>query len=188
MKRFALCYRTVICPVCDSGVLWPNGWMDQDATWYGDTPRPRQHCVRWGPSSPQRSTAPKFWPMSAVAKTAGWIKMPLGTEIYLSSGYIVFNDDLLCLQIPPQKGTQEPPHLSAHIYCDQTAGWIKTPLGTEVGLSPGQIVLDGDSASPPRKGYRSPTFRPISIVAKHGWMDEDTTWYGGRPRPRRRCV
>jgi len=41
--------------------------------------------------------------MSAVAKTAGWIKMPLGTEIYLSPGYIVFNDDLLCLQIPPQK-------------------------------------------------------------------------------------
>ena len=24
------------CPVCvcNVGVLWPNGWMDQDATWY----------------------------------------------------------------------------------------------------------------------------------------------------------
>jgi len=33
-------------------VLRPNGCMDQDATWYGGTPRPRQHCVRWGPSSP----------------------------------------------------------------------------------------------------------------------------------------
>ena len=30
------------------------------------------------------------------------------------------------------------------------------PLGTEVGLSPGDIVLDGDPASPPRKGHRSP--------------------------------
>jgi len=34
VKRFALCYRTVVClsvyPVCDVGVLWPNGWMDQD--------------------------------------------------------------------------------------------------------------------------------------------------------------
>ena len=28
-----------------------GGWMDQDATWYGDKPRPRPHCVRWGPSS-----------------------------------------------------------------------------------------------------------------------------------------
>ena len=31
-----LCYQNVVCPislsVCDVGVLWPNGWMDQDAT------------------------------------------------------------------------------------------------------------------------------------------------------------
>jgi len=34
-----------------------NGWMDQDATWYGGRPRPRWHCVRWGPSSPPRKGA-----------------------------------------------------------------------------------------------------------------------------------
>jgi len=41
------------------------------------------------------------------------------------------------------------------------------PLGTEVGLGPGDIVLDGDPA-PPRKGARTVvrTFRPMSIVAK----------------------
>jgi len=22
--------RCHVCPVCDVGVLWPNGWMDQD--------------------------------------------------------------------------------------------------------------------------------------------------------------
>ena len=33
-------------------LLWPNGWMDQDTTWYGGMPRPRRHCVRWRPSSP----------------------------------------------------------------------------------------------------------------------------------------
>jgi len=28
VKRFALCYRTVVClSDCDVGVLWPNGWM-----------------------------------------------------------------------------------------------------------------------------------------------------------------
>jgi len=32
------------------------------------------------------------------------------------------------------------------------------PLGTEVGLGPGDIVLDGSPAPP--------TFRPMSIVAK----------------------
>jgi len=41
------------------------------------------------------------------------------------------------------------------------------PLGTEVGLGPGHIVLDGDPAPPPRKGARQPLhFRPMSIVAK----------------------
>ena len=29
----------------------------------------------------------------------------------------------------------------AHFYCGQTAGWIKMPLGTEVGLGPGDTVL-----------------------------------------------
>jgi len=40
------------------------------------------------------------------------------------------------------------------------------PLGTEVGLGRGHIVLDGHPA-PPRKGSQQPpTFRPMSIVAK----------------------
>jgi len=32
-------------------LLWPNGWMDEDATWYVSRNRPRRHCIRWGPSS-----------------------------------------------------------------------------------------------------------------------------------------
>ena len=38
-------------PVFGPCLLWPNGWMDKDATWYGGRPQPRRHCVRWGPSS-----------------------------------------------------------------------------------------------------------------------------------------
>jgi len=42
------------------------------------------------------------------------------------------------------------------VCCGQTVGWIKVPLGTEVGLGPGDIVLDGDTAPPPReKGHNS---------------------------------
>jgi len=69
VKRFALCYRTLILsvhPVSNAGGLWPNGWMDQDETWHRARPWPRPHCVRWGPSSPQRGT--NFRPMSVVAK------------------------------------------------------------------------------------------------------------------------
>ena len=40
------------------------------------------------------------------------------------------------------------------------------PLGTEVGLGPGDIVLDGAQLSPTKKGARPPNFRPMSIVAK----------------------
>jgi len=56
------------CPVCNVGVLWPNGWMDHDETWRGGRPRPRPHCVRWEPSSPKRAQPTNFWPMSVMAK------------------------------------------------------------------------------------------------------------------------
>ena len=53
-----------------SCVLLPNGWMDQDATWYGGGPQPRPHCVKWAPSSPQKGSQQPpplfrpclFWP------------------------------------------------------------------------------------------------------------------------------
>jgi len=50
------------------------------------------------------------------------------------------------------------------VYCGQT---IKMPLRAEVGLGPGNIVLDGDPASPSRKGAQQPpNFWPKSIVAQ----------------------
>jgi len=57
-----------VLSVCDVGVLWPNGWMDYDATWYRGRPWTRPHCIRWGPSCPKRGIAPNFRPMSVVAK------------------------------------------------------------------------------------------------------------------------
>ena len=55
-------------PIFGPCLLWSNGWLDQDATWYGGRRRPRRHCVRWLPSSPQRGTARNFRTMSIVAK------------------------------------------------------------------------------------------------------------------------
>ena len=97
-----------VLSVCNVGVLWPNGWMDQDETRHGGRPRPWPHCVRWGPSS------------------------------------------------PPKKGHR--PQSLAHVCCGQTAGWIRMPFGREVGLNPGDIVLDGDPAPLPEKGHSS---RPL---------------------------
>ena len=55
----------------------------------------------------------------------------------------------------PKKGRS--PQFAAHVYCGQTAAWIKMPLGTEVGLGLRAIVLDGDPAPPPLKVH-SPQF------------------------------
>ena len=63
-------------------------------------------------------------------------------------------------QLPPKRGTAT--QFSAHVYCGQTAGWMKTPLGTEVNLGPGHIVLDEDPAPPPRKGAL-PLFGPCLL-------------------------
>jgi len=44
--------------------------------------------------------------------------------------------------------------------CGQTVGWIKMPLGKEVGFDPGHIVLNGD-CSPPQQPL--PTFSPCLL-------------------------
>ena len=44
------------------------------------------------------------------------------------------------------------------VYCGHE-WWVKMKLGMEVGLSPGDIVLDGEPAPPPRKiGAQQPHF------------------------------
>ena len=104
--------------VCNVGLLWPNGWMDQDATCFEGRPQPGRQLV----SSPA----------------------PL-----------------------PKKGTAAPLlHFSVHVYCGQTAGWIKMPLGMEVYRYRRHCVKWGPS-SPTETGTAAfPTFRPMSIVAK----------------------
>jgi len=103
---------------------------------------------------------PTFRPMSIVVKrldgqNATWYRgRPRPSEIVLD-----------VTQLPShKKGHGSLPHFSAHLRCGETAGWI-IPLGTEVGLSPGD-VLDGDPAPPTERGTAGPTFRLMSIVAR----------------------
>ena len=91
--------------------------------------------------------------------------MPLGMEVNFGSGDLVLDRDPAP---PPQKGGRAP-KFSSHVYCRQTAGWIKMALGMEVGLSPSDFVVDGYSA-PPRKRGGAPNSRPKSVVVRqmHG--------------------
>jgi len=59
-------------PLFGPCLLWPNGEMDEDATWYWSRPRPRPHCIRRGPSSLRErySGPPSFRPMSIMATVA----------------------------------------------------------------------------------------------------------------------
>ena len=61
----------------------------------------------------------------------------------------------------------------------------RMPLGVEVGLGPGHILLDGDPS--PSKGAQDTFFGPC-LLWPNSWMDQDATWWGDRPRPRRNCV
>jgi len=75
-------------------------------------------------------------------------------EIGLSPGHIVL--ELVGDSAPqPRKWHSSLPNFSAHVYCGQTAGWIKLSLGMAVGFGPADIVLDGVPSSipsPPPKG------------------------------------
>ena len=75
-------------PVFGPFLLWPNGWMHQDTTWYGGRPQHRGLCVKWGLST-----------------------------------------------LSPKRGRSPPPKFSAHVYCGQTARWIKMALGMKLGLT-----------------------------------------------------
>jgi len=43
---------SVRCPVCNVRALWPNGWMDQDETWYAGRPRPGHIVLGEDPAPP----------------------------------------------------------------------------------------------------------------------------------------
>jgi len=59
-----------VSPVCDVSALWPNGWMDQEATWCGDRPIGPGHIVLDGDSAllHPKGHSPNFRPMSVVDK------------------------------------------------------------------------------------------------------------------------
>jgi len=56
------------------------------------------------------------------------------------------------------------------VYCGQTVGWIKMKLGTQVGLSPGHIMVDGDPAPPPPKGHSPQFLAHICCGQMAGWI------------------
>jgi len=74
---------------------------------------------------------------------------------------------IVCKTVRPMLSDRSRSVLSVTlVYCGQTAGWIKMPLGTEVGLGLDHVVLDGDPSPPPqKKGGHSSRLRQFSAHA-----------------------
>jgi len=67
----ARCPVCAVLSVCNVGVLWPNGWMDQDETWHAVGLGPGHIVLDGNPALPPPKGAqplPSFRPMSTVAK------------------------------------------------------------------------------------------------------------------------
>jgi len=104
-----------------SCLLWPNGWMDQDAIWYAGT---------------------------------------------LDRGNIVLDGDPAPNPLPPKRA--QPP-ISTHVCCGQTAGWIKMPLGREVGFPYKPHCVRWGPSFPRGKGHSSSTlFGPCLFQKETG--------------------
>ena len=95
-------------PIFGPRLLWSNGCMVQDATWYGGRPQPKRLCVRWGPSPlPQKtaeSPAPIFcpcllWPNGWMDQDGDWQGGVPWSRPYCARW---------SPSSPPQKGTEAP--------------------------------------------------------------------------------
>jgi len=147
-------------------LLWLNGCIYHNTTWYEGRPRPRRHCIRWRPNSPPRNKGiarhPTFgpcllWPNVWMDQDATWY-----AEVNLGPGDVVLDG----IPAPyPLKGAQPqvfgPCLLWPNAWMDQDATWC----GSRPRL--GHIVLDGDPAPPLRKGHSSPLFSAL-VYCDHG--------------------
>jgi len=151
-----------VLSVCNVGVLWPNGWMNQDETWHGGGPQTRPIVLDGDPALvPQKGGRSPFSAHFCCGQAAGCIKMPLGMEVGLGSGDFVLDGYPAS---PPQKGGGAPPIfgplclLWPNSWMDEDATWY----GCRHRL--GHIVLEG-TRLPAKGAQQPPSFRPMSIVA-----------------------
>jgi len=101
--------------------------------------------------------------------------MPLGMEVGIGPGNCVRWGPSY-----PQKKGHTHRTIAAHVYCGQTAGWMKTPFGTEVDLGPGHIVLDGVPALRER-GTAAPPLFGICLLWSRSPISAELCGHVGKP-------
>ena len=147
VKRFALCYRTVVLSYLSVTFVHCGQTVGRIKMKLGmQVGLGPGHIVLGGDPAPPllKGQSPQFSAHICCGQMAAWIKMSLRMEV--GPGDFMLDGD----PVPfPERGRSPPPQFSAYFYCGQTAACIKMPLGVELGLRPGDFVLDGDPAPPP---------------------------------------
>jgi len=143
-----------VLSVCNVGVLWPNGWMDQDESWHIGRPLPGHIVLDGDPSPPlQRGTAPQFSAHICCGQIARWVKVPRDMEVGLGPGDFGVRWGH---SSPPQKGA-EPAIFDGCLLWPN--GWMDQD-GTWHGGGPWSRphCARWGPSSPPQKGGRAPQF------------------------------
>jgi len=111
---------------------------------------------------PKRGGAPpNFRPTSILTKRLH------GSRCHLVRRYTAAYATLcsMWIQLPPEKGHTHPTQFLAYVYCNQMAGWMKTPLVTEVDLGPDHVHCTRRGPISCGRGTQQPPyFRPMSIL------------------------
>ena len=177
VKRFALCYRTVVLSVLSVlsvTLVYCGQTVGRITTKLGTgRPRPWPHCVRRGPSSPSYKGArtPNFGPYllrpnGCIDQDGTWHGgRPRPRRLCVRWGPTA----------PPQKGGGAPPPIFGPFIL-WPKGWMHQDA-TRYGGMPQPTALCvrwGPS--------------PLAVCWPNGWMHQDATWCGGRPQPRGLCV
>ena len=110
------------------------------------------------------------------------LRLDLGLGLVMTVHFMTVQ--ILSVQINTgNHATVSSPHFLAHVYCRQTAGWINMPFGMDYGgtCRPRPHCVKWEPSSPIR-GTAPLNFG--RVLWPNGWMDQNATWYGGRPQRR----
>jgi len=127
---------------------------------YRVQPPPHTHTHNAGAQQPD------FWAHICCGQRAAWVKMPLGNDVDLGSGYIVSDGDPLS-----KWGTAPPPIFGPCLlrsnvgWMDQDSTWFGTDYEGRARPRPHCFRL-GPSSSPRKGAEQPPCFRRMFILAK----------------------
>ena len=173
-------------PIFGPFLLWPNGWMHQDATWYGARPQLRGHCVRCMTHPPSQKEGGALQIVGPyLLRLNGWM------DQYRSWHGSRPQPRRRCVRWgvrtpapSPKRGRSPFPIFGPFPF--RSNGWMHQDA-TWYGGRPQQPLLMGTQPPFPKRERSPPIFGPC-LLRPNGYIDQDDTWYGGRPQPSRLYV